>query len=931
MRAQHFLRKARAAAFRTEIREIYHFVGQFVLMIKNCPLDSPISSLHSGPHMQAPFHLRCEYLDNPLGIDSPQPRLSWWNLDRRRGAKQSAYQIIAAGSSAKLKQNSAEFWDTGKVTSDQSIHVVYSGLPLQSRSRVFWKVRTWDEQGVASPWSKSAQWEMGLLDQKLWKGKWVGSPIVGGPHTPAPSPFLRKEFEIKRTPLAARLYVTALGLYEFNINGQRVGRDEFTPGRTEYARHLQYQTYDVTPLLRIGQNALGAILGDGWYVGHLFTAPRQTYGDRPRLLAQLIIDYPDGATQMIATDGSWKTASGPILAGDFLMGETYDARLELPGWSNPGFNESTWVACKVFEDPGAQLVANRCPPVRAIQEILPVRAPWKLFHFWFFDLGQNMVGRLRLKLRGKAGQTIVLRFAEMLNEDGGLYTESLRGAKSTDYYTLKGDREEIWEPRFTFHGFRYVQVSGLPTDVTPALDTVTGIVLHQDIEPIGTFKCSSPLINQLQHNIVWGQKGNFLEIPTDCPQRDERLGWTGDAQVFIRTAAFNMNVAGFFTRWLRDMEDSQRADGAIPSVVPDCPPIPADGGPAWADAAVICPWTIYLCYGDTSILRNSYPMMTRFMDFLQKNSKKLIRADEHWAWRGYGDWLANKAETPRDLIGTAFFAHCADLMSRIATVLKKSDDARKYRKLFEKVRLAWQNHYITPDGLIIGQTQTAYVLALQFNLLPKSLRKQTVAALVRDIEDREMHLSTGFVGTPYLPHVLSDAGRTDIAYALLNQTTCPSWLYPVTQGATTIWERWDGWTKEKGFNDPGMNSFNHYAYGAVGAWMYNTVAGLEIDPASPGYKHAIVRPQPGGGLTSASASLNSMYGKIEIAWQIKGELFHLNLSIPANTTATVYWPGKNIGKIRELKQPRGASRAAIHPGPIFDLLSGQYSFAGPRK
>jgi alpha-L-rhamnosidase len=508
-----------------------------------------------------------------------------------------------------------------------------------------------------------------------------------------------------------------------------------------------------------------------------------------------------------------------------------------------------------------------------------------------FDMGQNMVGWIRLRVRNAPpGKTIDLRYTEMLDKDGKPYTLALRTARATDHYTTGGGGEEIFEPKFTFHGFRYVEVRDYPGG-EPTADNVTGVVVHSDCEPTGEFECSDPMINQLQRNIVWSQRGNFLDIPTDCPQRDERAGWTGDAQVFIRTAAFNMDVANFFTKWLTDMADAQDAEGRIPSVVPHIKSFYPEGGPAWADAAVICPWTIYLCYGDTKILEQCWPMMTRFMTFLEQHSKNFIRADEHWKWKGYGDWLSMNAETPSDFIGTAFYAHCASLMAKIARVLGRNDDAAKYDELFGLVRRAFQQRFVTPGGELKVQTQTASVLALHFDLLPETHRPAALASLVADIESRGMHLSTGFVGTPYLNHVLTRFGRTDVAYALLTQKSYPSWLYPVTQGATTMWERWDAWTHDKGFSDTGMNSFNHYAFGAVGAWMYQTIAGVDLDEAQPAYKHILFRPRPGGGLTFARATLKSMYGAIESAWRIDdGQRFTLDVTVPPNTAASVFLP-----------------------------------------
>jgi alpha-L-rhamnosidase len=637
-------------------------------------------------------------------------------------------------------------------------------------------------------------------------------------------------------------------------------------------------------MLRAGENACGAILGDGWFCGHLHSDPRQTYGDRPRLLAQIFVEFSDGSSQIVATDDSWEAGEGAIRSSDLLMGEDIDARLE----------PRDWRPVMVFDDPGIEIVAHRAPPMRKMQELTPVAPPVmsKNKRRHIFDMGQNMVGWVRLRVRNAPpGKTIDLRYTEMLDKDGKPYTLALRTARATDHYTTRGGAEEWFEPRFTFHGFRYVEVRDFPGG-NPTVDDITGVVVHSDCEPTGEFACSDPMINQLQRNIVWSQRGNFLDIPTDCPQRDERLGWTGDAQVFIRTAAFNMDVANFFAKWLQDVADAQDSDGRIPSVVPHVATLYYEGGPAWADAAVICPWTLYLCYGDTAILRQCWPMMSRFMGFLEQNSTNFIRADEHWKWKGYGDWLSMNADTPSDFIGTAFYAHCAALMAKIARVLGRGDEASKYDELHDNVRRAFVRRFVDANGQVTVKTQTAYVLALHFDLLDEKLRPAALASLVADIESREIHLSTGFVGTPYLNHVLTRFGRSDVAYALLMQRSYPSWLYPITQGATTMWERWDAWTHDMGFSDTGMNSFNHYAFGAVGAWMYQIIAGIDLDEARPGYKHIVIRPQPGGGLTFARAKLKSVYGEIASEWRIDaGKQFHLDVTIPPNATATVSLPG----------------------------------------
>ncbi|RYG87821.1 alpha-L-rhamnosidase, partial [bacterium] len=867
---------------------------------------------------------------DPLGLDVTAPRFSWKMHDDRRGARQTAYRVIVSDADAAV--STVPVWDSGKVDSDQQTHVVYAGPELASRRRLRWRARVWNADGIESPWSTAATLEMGLLERADWRAKWIGADEVGGPRTSPPCPYLRREFVTPEKPIRARLYITALGLFEAELNGQRVGDDCFAPGRTEYGKRVPYHVYDVTDQIDEGANAIGVILADGWYSGHVHSDPRMFYGDRPRLLAQLELSYADGSTDVIVSDGSWRySTNGPIRSSDLLQGEDYDARMELGDWSRAGYDDDRWRDCVTFGSPNIALVARRVPPVRRIEERParpdPVMTPNGLR--WTFDLGQNMVGRIRIKLRNtQPGQIVTMRFAEMLDKDGRVYMQALRTARCTDYYTCKGAAEEIYEPRFTFHGFRYVEINRVsPRWEKPPEDAVTGIVMNTDVPWTGEFVCSAPLINQLQSNIRWSQRGNFLEIPTDCPQRDERLGWTGDAQVFIRTAAWNMDVAGFFTKWLQDMEDAQYDTGGIPSTVPYCVSIPNEGGPAWSDAAVICPWTLYLCYGDTRLLAERYGMMQRFVDFLVKSSNGLIRADETNKWRGYGDWLNMNAETPKDLIGTAFTAHSADLMAKIAGVLGKLEDVQKYRQLGDDVRAAWQRKYVTPAGEIVGQTQTAYVLALHFRLVPFALRESVLKKLVADIESRGNHLSTGFVGTPYLTQVLTEGGRIDVAYKLLNQTTFPGWLFPITHGATTMWERWDGWTPEKGFASDGMNSYNHYAYGAVGAWMYATIAGIDLDPSRPAYKHSIIAPKPGGGLTNARGALDTLYGKIESDWRLEGETLTLNVRVPANTTATIHVPAKSKEAVTESENFDGLTFVDHRDGAaIYEATAGRYTF-----
>jgi alpha-L-rhamnosidase len=742
------------------------------------------------------------------------------------------------------------------------------------------------------------------------EASWISSRVVGSTSVMAPAPYLRKKFRLDQRVQTAQLAVTARGLYECEINGQRVGDQVFAPGWTDYRQTIRYQTYDVTPFLREGENVLAAILGDGWFCGKVGWGQRQYYGDRPSVLAQLTISFADGTNVVIASDSSWKTSSGPILESDIMMGETYDARLELGNWSEPSYDDAAWAPVLVQPDPGIALVPSLEPPVRHIEE-LPSAPPRKAKNWppdaLLFDFGQNFTGRVRLRVEAPRGATLTLRFAEILDPDGNLYTENLRAARATDSYTCKGGGPEIWEPRFTFHGFRHVEVRGLKPEYKVEL---TGLVLHSDMRPTGHFACSNPLLNQLQHNIVWGQKSNFLDVPTDCPQRDERLGWTGDAQVFIRTAAFNMDVRRFFHKWLRDLREAQKPNGAVPSVAPIVDSgdfYDRDGGPAWSDAIIICPWTIYLCYADREILETHYPSMVRFMEFIANHRcAGLIRSHPDVdSWGGYGDWLAldggGKTEgiTPRDLIGTAFYAYDAGIMARVAALLGREDEAQVYRKLQEKIASAFRHRFVTPEGLLVSGTQTSYVLALHFGLLTKETRATAARELARDIEKRKFHLATGFVGTPYLLEVLEENGYLDVAYKLLEQETFPSWLFPVKNGATTIWERWDGWTPEKGFQDKGMNSYNHYAYGAVGAWMVRSVAGLELDPVEPGYRHIFFRPRPGGSLTWAEARLETPQGLAGIRWERAGEELKLNFTVPSGSHATLQLPETFVAQQRD--------------------------------
>lgn len=814
--------------------------------------------------------LRVNYLENPLGLDDPKPTLSWTLESDRPGAKQTHYRIRVA-----MTPEGSTLWDSGKVESDQQRWVVYDGEPIGATETAYWSVQAWDGDTEYEP-SEISFWETGPSE---WEAKWIGGILTGAPRTTSALPRLRKSFKVDKPVTQARLYITALGLYDAEINGARANNWNLAPGWTNYRKQVRYQAYDVSELIQQGENWINVDMGDGWYCGNVEWRGRQLYGDRPKLLGELHLWFEGGAFAIVSTDESWEHAYGPRVEGDCIMGEAYDARRTF----------EDWMPVKVFDHPeGLQVVSTEGPANTVTEEIVPIERK-QYSGRQLFDLGQNMVGHVRLKVEANAGRTIWLKFGEVLDADGRLYTTNLRNARQTDYYTCAGSGIETWEPKFTFHGFRYVEVTG---HGEPMLDdAITGVVIHSDTERVGDFVCSDPLINQLVKNIDWGWRGNSVDVPTDCPQRDERLGWTGDAQVFIRTATFFRDVNGFFAKYVQDLADSQELSGSIPPTAPNTNAVGGDGGPAWSDAFMICPWWLYRSYGDTKVIAKHYDAYKQFITYLGTTSQDQIRIFEGFTgFKGFGDWLSIKAETPLDLIGTAYYAYSVELMAEFARILGNSADEAHYTGLHGEIRQAFIDKYVKPDGAVATGSQTSQVLALHFGLMPEELRSAAMEVLVKDIEARDWHLSVGFVGSSYLPYVLSDNGRMDVAYKLLHQQTWPSWLYAVTQGATTIWERWDGWTEENGFQDPGMNSFNHYAYGAIGEWLFTRVAGIDLDPDVPGFKQLRLKPMPGGELTFAGAKFESPYGLIESAWEIRGDELDWNVVVPPNTSAVVSVP-----------------------------------------
>ncbi|MFC5404373.1 family 78 glycoside hydrolase catalytic domain [Cohnella soli] len=873
--------------------------------------------------------LRVEYRNNPIGIGVRAPRFSWQLFGAGRGIRQGGYQIQVSEDDPQYR---SLIWDSGAVNSDQSVHVLYEGGSLKSRQVYHVRARAWDTKGRESGW-QSAFFETGILDFGEWQAQWITCDLEMQ-HRAEALPIFRKTFEAGSPLRAARLYATALGLYEVEVNGQRLKDQLLTPGWTSYSKRLQTQTYDVTEYIQIGVNAIGLTIADGWYKGRIGGHPRDFYGDRRAALLELHLIYEDGSKQCVLTDGSWRAETGPIVMASLYDGETYDARLEKDGWSMPEYDDRGWLPVEIWERGMHMLLPQENVSTVIVKEMKPERIFQPPAGDPILDFGQNLTGWVSFTVEGQPGTTIELVHAEVLDSAGNLYVDNLRSAKQTTRYICRGTGNERYEPRFSFQGFRYAQVKGYPGEVNS--ERFTAHVVSSDLEETGTFECSDPLVNQLQSNIVWGQRGNFLDVPTDCPQRDERLGYTGDAQVFIRTAAHNMNVAVFFAKWLRDLKADQLPSGGVPNTIPDTlPGWEMHSAAGWGDAAVICPWTMYACYGDLRLLEEQYASMKAWVEFLRNSGEQEYLRNDGFQ---FGDWLALDAPagsytgaTPKDLIATAFYAYSTDLLAKSARALGKKEDYAKYQELRTRIVENFNREFVTQTGRLVSPTQTAHVLALRFGLVEGATRKRVEQSLIRLIEQAGYKLTTGFLGTPYLCPTLSEIGRSDLAYRLALSRDDPSWLYSVAQGATTIWEHWDGRKTDGSFWSADMNSFNHYAFGAIGEWFYRFVAGIDTDEARPGFKHIHVRPFPGEGLHYARASYQSMYGEIVSQWKIDNGKMQIEVKIPPNTTATIVLPNVLQEKVsergRRLGDAEGVRVVALHDNQVtLELESGSYQF-----
>ena len=871
---------------------------------------------------------------NPMGIDVPHPRFTWASVSDGGNVEQTAYEIRVAGTSQDLQKGENLIWKSGKISSPNSLHVPYGGNKLQASQQYYWQVRVWDNQGHTSKWSAPAYFTTGLFSSNEWKAKWI-EPGYQEDTILRPSPLLRKDFSLDKKILRATALITAHGLYEAFINGRRVGKGFLTPGWTSYNKRLQYQQYDVTDLVKKGSNAIGVMLGNGWYRGTIAWGNNYNiYGKTLGLLFQLEITYSDGSKATVISDDSWKSTTGKVRYAEIYNGETIDARQAKKGWTEPGYNDTDWSPVRIGQYGYKNLITTQNELVEKHETFKPIKVITTPKGEKVLDFGQNLVGWVVARLHGRAGDTVKVFHAEVLDKDGNFYTTNLRKAKAEDQYILSGTGTETFEPHFTWHGFRYIRVEGIDGPLNP--EDFTAVTLYSAMPVTGHFSSSDSLINQLQHNIEWGLRGNFLDVPTDCPQRDERLGWTGDAQVFSRTASFIRNVNSFFDKWMKDVAADQQKDGRVDHVVPNVLGANSSGSAGWADVATIIPWNMYLAYGDRQILETQYPSMKAWVDYIRSVSKEnLWNSGSH-----FGDWLfyhpaddndGRAAVTDKYLIARCFYAHSTQLLINTAKLLGKANDVAVYTQLLEDIKKAFMREYVTPSGRLVSSTQTAYVLALNFDMLPEGLRSQAAERLVANIRSYDNHITTGFLGTPYICSVLTRFGYSNVAYQLLLQKTYPSWLYPVKMGATTIWERWDGIKPDSTFENPGMNSFNHYAYGAIGDWMYRKMVGLDTYEDGVAYKHSRIKPHIGGDFTDAKASLNTYFGILSNEWKMSGNRLTMTVHIPVNTHSTVFIPTDDPSSVRVNGKPLNGMDGLSVEGKEGEFLkiqlgSGSYTF-----
>ena len=856
--------------------------------------------------------MMCEHLRDPQGIDAVTPRLSWVLSSATRGQVQSAFQVLVATTPALLEQGNGDLWNSGKVPSDRSILVPYAGSPLRSGVQCYWKVRVWDREGKESAWSRTATWSMGLLDPQDWKGSWIGleNGVDSSESRRVPARWLRRDFTLKANVRRAVVYLAGLGLSELYCNGEKIGDDVLSPALSDYTKRVYYVTHDVTPLLRNGSNALGVVLGNG-----RFFAPRSkvpvdmiSYGS-PKMRLHMQVEYADGSVESIVSDDTWQlTTDGPIRANNEYDGEEYDARMELDGWASPGYAAATWRPAEIVAAPAGLLRAQMINPIRVTQTLTPVSMREIAPGTFIYDMGQNLVGWCRLFVHGPRGTTVTLRHAETLMPDGKLSMANLRTAKVTDTYTLCGIGKEVYEPRFTYHGFRYVELTGYPG--MPDLSTIQGRVVHDDLASAGTFATSDPVINRIYSNIVWGVRGNYRSIPTDCPQRDERHGWMGDRSSESQGATYIYDIAAFYAKWVQDMEDAQRESGSVSDLCPAYWPLYNDNA-TWAGCTVMVPHALLLQYADSGLIRRHYGSMVRWVDHMSTFVKDDIMPKDT-----YGDWCVPPEDaklihsedpmrkTPGELLGTAFFYHELCLMAGFAETAGNAQDATRFNALAARLKKGFHAKFFDAGhGYYANGSQTSCVIPLAFGLVPDEHISTVFARLVHKITDETKgHVGTGLVGAQWLNRVLTQNGRVDLVHRFVTNTTYPSWGYMAGNGATTIWELWNGDTA-----DPGMNSGNHVMLvGDLVIWLYENLAGIASDPAAPGFKHLVMKPTPVAGLTTVHATHRTPFGEAVSGWSQQNKVFTWDVTVPVNTTATLYIPRAQGTRVFEGHLPLAA-------------------------
>ena len=902
------------------IEVIVFLCGSMTVMCGGVPLTAETAA---GPG--APNTLRCEYMEDPQGVDTTEPRLAWVLSHSDRAEKQTAYQVLVATKADLLTQGRGDQWDSGKVASEDFTQVAYAGKGLESGRNYWWKVRYWDKEGRASEYSRVARFGMGLLKPSEWKGSWISGGIGGAG---GKGNEFRKEFTIQGKVANARIYIAALGYYELRVNGRRVGHKVLDPGWTTYPKRVLYSTYDLTPVLKDGANVIAVMLGGGWATQEVDGS--QVYYKEPALLAQMNVELEGGKQVTVASDASWKTAAGPVIESSVYGGEVYDARRETPGWDSPGFAETGWTPAQVVEGSAGTRSSEMMPPIQVVDEIIPVKMTSPEAGVYVFDMGQNISGWARLHLEGPAGTTVTLRYAEMIYDNGMINRENIRAAKSRDIYTLRGGGEETYEARFTYHGFRYVEVTGFPG--TPSLDSVRAQVVHSAVKSVGSFAASTQILNDIQRVIRWSQVTNLMGVPTDCDQRDERQGWMGDAQATAEEAMMNFDMAAFYTNFIRDIADAQRDDGAVPDTVPlKYGSYEADLG--WQTAYPLLVKYMWEQYGDRRIIEQNEAGLKKYIEYLRRNAKDDVFATK----LGHeGDWV-ELAKTPHDYISDFWYLYDVQIMAGFEKTLGHDADADMYGKLAQRIAEAFNRTYFHPDtAQYANGTQAANALALFLNLPPKDRRDDVTDNLTNDVlYFHNTHITTGFIGVKFLMPALTAAGRSDLAYDLAVQTTYPSWGYMVSRGATTLWELW----QEK--TGPSMNSQDHIMFGSVGSWFYQALAGINQAPEGVGYRHILLKPHAAHGLQWASGTVKTLRGTVESSWTHEPGGVSMKVSIPVGADARVLVPrpdeltGITIeenGKViwengKYVTGDPGITGAASEDNAIaFDLGSGEYSF-----